>query len=62
MSTVNAPPIGLEMYVEEAGRIPFEEWVILLLCAGDKRRQQSDIRRARKYWEDFRKRKKQQGE
>lgn len=105
------------MYVEEGGRVPFEEWVnslkdrkalaaidarlirlrhgnqgrvrslgggvfelkidigpgyrvyyaasemtvILLLCAGDKRGQQSDIRRARKYWENFQKRRKQKG-
>lgn len=111
------PPIRLEMYVEEGGRVPFEEWVnslkdrkalaavdmrlirlrhgnyghirsvgtgvfelkvdigpgyrvyyaasektvILLLCGGDKRKQQSDIRRAKKYWANFQKRKEQKG-
>ena len=30
--------------------------VVLLLCGGDKRKQSSDIKRARAYWKDYEKR------
>ena len=34
--------------------------VILLLCGGDKRKQQADIERAKEYWRDYQKRTKTQ--
>lgn len=39
-----------------------ESKIILLLCAGDKRTQQADIKKARQYWKDFQQRSKEEDE
>lgn len=42
---------GYRVYYTIAGKS-----VVLLLCAGDKRTQTSDIRRAKGYWKDYKER------
>lgn len=41
----------------------FGDWkaVVILLCGGEKRAQDADIRRARRYWKDYETRKKPAG-
>jgi putative addiction module killer protein len=39
---------GYRVYYARAGQA-----ILLLLCGGDKRRQQADISRAKDYWNDF---------
>ncbi len=46
---------GYRVYFAKPGRS-----VVLLLCGGDKRRQQADIEVAVAYWKDFKKRTKKQ--
>lgn len=46
---------GYRVYYARSG-----EKVILLLCGGDKRKQQADIERAKEYWRDYQKRTKKQ--
>jgi putative addiction module killer protein len=47
---------GYRVYYARAG-----ERVILLLCGGDKRKQQADIKRAKGYWHDYQQRTKTRG-
>ena len=47
---------GYRVYYARAG-----EQVILLLCGGDKRKQQADIKRAKGNWHDYQKRIKPRG-
>ncbi|MGH9818256.1 MAG: type II toxin-antitoxin system RelE/ParE family toxin [Candidatus Acidiferrales bacterium] len=47
---------GYRVYYARAG-----ERIILLLCGGDKRKQQADIKRAKEYWNDYQQRTKTQG-
>ena len=47
---------GYRVYYARAG-----EQVILLLCGGDKRKQQADIKRAKGYWHDYQQRTKAHG-
>ena len=42
---------GYRVYYARAG-----EQVILLLCAGDKRKQAADIKRAKEFWHDYQQR------
>lgn len=42
---------GYRVYFAEVGSM-----IILLLCAGDKRAQQADIKKAKDYWKDFKQR------
>ena len=42
---------GYRVYYARAGQA-----ILLLLCGGDKRKQQADINRAKDYWNDFKKR------
>ena len=39
---------GYRVYFGQAGRT-----IVLLLCGGDKSRQQQDIRKAKEYWADY---------
>jgi putative addiction module killer protein len=48
---------GYRVYYARAGQA-----VLLLLCGGDKRKQQTDIERAKDYWNDYKKRTAAQGE
>jgi putative addiction module killer protein len=48
---------GYRVYFAQVGSI-----IILLLCGGDKRTQQPDIKKARLYWEDFQQRSKEEDE
>ncbi|TAN54978.1 MAG: type II toxin-antitoxin system RelE/ParE family toxin [Betaproteobacteria bacterium] len=47
---------GYRVYYARAG-----ETILLLLCAGDKRKQQADIKRAKDYWHDYKERTKPKG-
>lgn len=47
---------GYRVYYARAG-----DRIILLLCGGDKRKQQADIKRAKEYWRDYQERTKQKG-
>lgn len=47
---------GYRVYFARAG-----ERVVLLLCGGDKRRQQAEINRAKECWHDYQERKKPKG-
>lgn len=47
---------GYRVYYARAG-----ETILLLLCGGDKRKQQADIERAKDYWHDYKKRTKPKG-
>jgi putative addiction module killer protein len=42
---------GYRVYYVRAGQS-----ILLLLCGGDKRKQQADINRAKDYWNDYKKR------
>lgn len=47
---------GYRVYYARAG-----EKILLLLCGGDKRKQQADIKRAKDYWHDYKERTAPQG-
>ena len=47
---------GYRVYYARTG-----ERIILLLCGGDKRKQQADIKRAKEYWRDYQERTKPKG-
>jgi putative addiction module killer protein len=47
---------GYRVYYARAG-----ERIVLLLCGGDKRKQQADIKRAKEYWRDYKERTAPQG-
>ena len=47
---------GYRVYYARAG-----EKILLLLCGGDKRKQQADIHRAKDYWHDYQERTTSQG-
>jgi putative addiction module killer protein len=47
---------GYRVYYARAGRT-----ILLLLCGGDKRKQQADIKRAKDYWHDYKQRTKPKG-
>jgi putative addiction module killer protein len=47
---------GYRVYYAKAGST-----IVLLLCGGDKRKQDSDIDRACEYWNDWQERNKQEG-
>ena len=42
---------GYRLYFGEAGKT-----IIVLLCAGDKRSQRADIKKAKEYWQEFKNR------
>ena len=42
---------GYRIYFGQKGRT-----LVILLCGGDKRTQETDIRRARQYWQDYQER------
>ena len=45
---------GYRVYIGQVGAT-----LVILLCAGDKRTQAADIKRARKYWADYQRRAKE---
>jgi putative addiction module killer protein len=47
---------GYRVYYARAG-----EQIILLLCGGDKRKQQADIKQAKEHWRDYQERTKPKG-
>ena len=47
---------GYRVYYPRAGQA-----ILLLLCGGDKRKQQADINRAKDYWNDFKERTRPKG-
>ena len=47
---------GYRVYYARAGQA-----ILLLLCGGDKRKQQADINRAKDYWNDFKERTRPKG-
>ena len=47
---------GYRVYYARSGQS-----IVLLLCGGDKRRQQADINRAKDYWNDFKERTRPKG-
>jgi len=47
---------GYRVYSARAGQA-----ILLLLCGGDKRKQQADINRAKGYWNDFKERTRPKG-
>ncbi len=42
---------GYRVYLGQKGRI-----LVILLCGGDKRTQERDIQRAKRYWQDYKQR------
>ena len=47
---------GYRVYYARAGHT-----ILLILCGGDKRKQQADINRAKEYWNDFKERTRPKG-